>query len=436
MLNNTMPKQSNFRLLILVLLVGFASSGFAQLHINSPYSRYGIGDLSTNTGAYYSSMGNMRYSLLSDKHINRANAASYMGIDSGSFLFEAGFRGQLINNMTETASNSTNYANLDYIKVAFPSAKWLRTSIGLLPFSMMGYEVNLSSVMDSIGQVNSSYLGDGGVNQVYFGNAFKINSQLSLGFNAAYLFGDLNSRRQTVFPDLTLSQQYRIIDAENINGWYFDFGLQYHKTFTKKQSKFENKTLSFGLTFTPQQNLKYNRNSLAYTYVANSSSYEIIRDTLLDRNIASGKVVMPMIIGGGLSFGEKGKWLVGVDGTYGAWQNFSMEGKSDSLISSIQLNLGGEYYINDYAIRLGARYDQGSLSFDGNQIDDLGISFGLGIPLRKYKKLRTSSIANLDLGIEVGQRGTVNAGLVKQQYVKFYMSIGIQNTWFQKIKYQ
>lgn len=431
-----MLKQSFYYFLLALVLVSLSSSVFAQLRINSPYSRFGIGELSSTTAARYSSMGNLRYSLPTDNSINRANAASYSSVDSGSFVFDAGFRGLMVENQMTGASSGSNYFNLDYLKAAFPVTNWWRSSIGLMPYSMVGYEANTTGAIDSVGNIDYAYLGDGGVNQLYFGNAFKITSELSVGFNAAYLFGDINARRSTSFPDISGAYEYRIVNSDHLNGAYLDFGVQYHKTFLRKNSAFEGKTLSLGLTIAPQQKLGFSRSSLAYTFTTNDLGVESVKDTLKDNEIADGKVTMPLMIGGGFSYGKKGKWLVGLDGTYTAWKDFRIQDINDSLQNSLQLNVGGEYYLGRVALRVGGRYEQGNLDFNGTRIDDLGISFGVGIPLRQYALLRTSSIANLNLGVEAGQRGTMDNGLVKQQYVKFYMSIGIQNKWFQKIKYQ
>lgn len=431
-----MPKQKIFRIFITMMILGFSSSIFAQLRINSPYSSFGLGDLSTNSGGYYSSMGNMKYSLLSDHHINDANAASYIGIDSGSFLFDVGFRGSFVNTMTANASSTSNYANLDYIKMAFPVTGWWRSSLGLMPYSTTGYQATSSQNIDSIGDVFYSYLGDGGTNKVYFGNAFKINNNISVGFNASYIFGGINSTRSDSFPDINYGYDYKIINSNHISGLYMDFGVQYRKTFTRKNSALEGKTFSFGATISPQQKLTYNTSSFAYTFSSTNANIEYVKDTVKNANGTEGKITMPLFVGTGVSFGKKDKWLVGVDGSYAMWENYKLGTISDSLTNSLSLNVGGEYYIKNLALRMGARYDQGNINIKGNAISDLGISFGVGIPLRKYKKSRTSSISSLDIGIEVGQRGTTDAGLIKQQYMKVYMSLGIQNTWFQKIKYQ
>ena len=58
--------------------------------VNSPYTRYGLGDLSEQVFANNAAMGGVGYALRTSEHINPINPASYTAVDSLSFMFDVG----------------------------------------------------------------------------------------------------------------------------------------------------------------------------------------------------------------------------------------------------------------------------------------------------------------------------------------------------------
>ncbi len=79
--------------------------------------------------------------------------------------------------------------------------------------------------------------------------------------------------------------------------------------------------------------------------------------------------------------------------------------------------------------RAGLRYNQSYLDFNGTQINEFGISFGFGFPMKKSK-------TGIDLGFEIGRRGTTNNNLIQENFVNVLLGISIQEHWFHKRKYQ
>ena len=80
----------NYHYLLSVLFLLIYCSLSAQTIITSPYSRYGVGDLSANANAWNLAMGGTSIGLRSPYHVNINNPASYTAFDSTSFLFEGG----------------------------------------------------------------------------------------------------------------------------------------------------------------------------------------------------------------------------------------------------------------------------------------------------------------------------------------------------------
>ena len=66
-----------------------------------------------------------------------------------------------------------NNASLSHIALAFPIKKWWGASVGLIPFSSVGYKISDEQDITNIGTVKYLYQGTGGINQVYFRQRIK-----------------------------------------------------------------------------------------------------------------------------------------------------------------------------------------------------------------------------------------------------------------------
>lgn len=58
----------------------------AQISTNSPYTRYGLGDMFDQSFTNNAAMGGVGYALRTPEHINAMNPASYTAVDSLSFI--------------------------------------------------------------------------------------------------------------------------------------------------------------------------------------------------------------------------------------------------------------------------------------------------------------------------------------------------------------
>ncbi|MBR6539358.1 MAG: hypothetical protein IKT76_05840, partial [Bacteroides sp.] len=76
-----------FLVLVLALLSGVA---MAQNNTNSPYTRYGFGQLTDPGSGNSKAMGGVAYGLRDKSQVNFANPASYSAVDSLTFIFDGG----------------------------------------------------------------------------------------------------------------------------------------------------------------------------------------------------------------------------------------------------------------------------------------------------------------------------------------------------------
>ena len=416
-----------FSLIFLLLL---NSSSYSQLRLASPYSRFGIGDLSDNNNAWNLSMGGSSIAFRSPYHISYANPASYTAFDSLSFVFEGGFNIDIIKLASVVQSDNRNIASVGYLLFGMPVTKWWRTSIGMVPYSKIGY--NIASP-DKVGETDilRTYSGSGGINRFYWGNAFKIFKNLSIGVNASYLFGSMNRVSTVLFPDSIYYANYKFENHITMNDLYFNFGVQYTARL-KKDLK-----MTVGGVFANQSKMAAKTDYLGDTFAQGGSGTEVVKDTIAFAENYGGNIVIPFMFGLGIAFDETDKWTAGADFKWQNWKKFTAFNLSDSLVNSYSVSAGAEFVpdINSYSnylkrvrYRIGFLYNSTYLELFGKHLNEYAITLGFGTPVRGMKTA-------LNISVQVGTRGTTQANLIRESYLRFTIGFSIYERWFVKRKY-
>jgi hypothetical protein len=403
----------------------------AQNSITSPYSRFGIGDLAGNNSAWIFSMGGTGVAFRSPSHINTVNPASYTAFDSVSFVFEGGILLNSVQLKTSTQSVSRNYASLGYLVFGFPVTSWWKTTIGIFPVSNVGYNISTISNQEGIGHVLHTYTGEGGINRFNWGNGFRIGKNLSIGVNSSYLFGNINRRSLVLFPDSIKNMNTAVDNNITVSSFYFDFGVQYRIKLKKDVD------MVIGGIFSPKTGVRAKTDTLARTFVLASDASEVIKDTITQSVDTHTRIMFPLSLGFGISFEKQDHWLVGADFKWENWKSYTAFGRNDSLVNSFQINVGAELlpninaysnYLKRIRYRLGFNYNNTYLDLRGKQLNDYAFSLGFGLPVHNSK-------TGVNLGVQIGSRGTTQADLIKETYFKFVIGFTIYERWFVKRKY-
>lgn len=424
--------KKKYQLGIFLFTVLLSVNSYSQLHINSPYSQFGIGQLSFSNQVYYHSMGGIGYAIRHPSYINTANPASNVAILPSSFIFEVGIESNSTTLKTMNLSQSTNYTSLNCILFGFSLSKRWKTSFGVLPFSKVGYSVSNSFPIEDVGQTKHLYEGYGGINQCYWGNAFKISNNFSVGISAHYLFGTITKLRNTSFPDSLFVLSSQIEETITISDFYFDYGIQYQKKLKN------NYKLNLGVTFSNSTKVNVKSNYLSKTFLYNSEqNIEFLTDTLDYSPTTKGNFLLPAKIGFGIALEKPQRWLIKADFDWQNWKKYKSFEISDSLNNCFRIAIGGNFTPNFTSIssywkrvnyRFGFSFLKSYLELRGNNINEIGFSFGMGLPLRK-------SNTTLNFGIEVGNRGTINDELIQENFINFKFGMSLHNIWFFKSKY-
>ncbi len=419
--------------LFLLFLFFYGGSVIAQNQTNSPYSRFGIGDLQSNILSEYAAMGGTSIGSYNPNIINPYNPASYSAFKTNSFIFSTGGMHQTTKMQTTNLEQITNNSSFSHILLGFPLSKKIGASAGLLPFSNIGYAFETDSLKNGIGPVNYEYNGNGGLNVLYVGAAYSLNKNLSIGANANYLFGGLNRNKKVIFTD---GETYNTRNTSSISakGFFYQLGLMYNKDFNEKMH------LTFGFSANNNAKISAKRSVLTETYEILSSIYEVVKDTIEDYSISGCEdcnMILPQNLAVGVSLNMDNKWLLMADFSIQDWSEYSMFGESDSLANSMKFSGGLQYTADNMSVnkywklikfRFGGKFQQSYLQLYNTQLNEKSMSFGLGFPLRKTK-------SEINLSVEVGERGTTNNNLIKEQFLRFQIGLSLSDIWFVKRKY-
>lgn len=410
-------------LIVTILLANF---GFAQENTPSPYSFYGIGSTKFKGTNDIISMGGL--SVYSDStHVNVLNPATYsnqlltsfqVGVTSSFYKLNAG-------SQTEKAQKTT----FDYLVMGFPVSKKLGVALGLLPQSAVGYRfVNDNRSVDN---TISRYLGNGGVNKVYLGSGYKINSKFSVGFDFQYLFGSINTESQKFETNIQFGS--REINESSLSGIAFNAGLTYN---TKLNSK-----LNFmsSLVYSPEAKLSSNnvRYVSLVSLLSNGSAEQASTNT--EVNVANTNLNVPSKLAVGAGVGNR-KWFVGGDITFSGtgsqinrfdnYSNVYFENATKIAFGGFFIPKFDSYdnYLERITYRAGFKFENTGLVINNTAITDKSFNLGFGLPI-------PGTFSSLNLGVEYGSRGTTNNGLVKEDYFSINLGLLFNDKWFRKTLY-
>lgn len=422
-------------LLMVTLMVAFTFTALAQSTINSPYSQYGLGNL---TGTYLpqnKGMGNLSAAVSyfgGYSNINLNNPASYSKIRLTTFDIGVGSNIQTLKKGSAT-DNSFN-AMLKHLVIAVPVSKKSAVSFGLLPYSNFGYTYTTPGIIDTI-NVNYLYNGEGGLSKAYLGYGFGLGKNLNLGFNLSYLFGSLKEARSTEYQDVASFYNSRTENRNGIGGLALDLGLQYLTPINEKT------TLTIGYNTSLKSTLNTNLTNSSFTYITNVATGDEFKiDTISSVLDREGEINLPASHTLGISLMKENKWLIGADFRMSNWSNYRINGSNPSLNNTWGVSVGGVIVPNINAVtnylklmdyRFGVNYDKSYVKINNTEIDVKSINVGLGLPLVSNR----SAFYKINFSAEIGSRGTLDNNLIKENFYNINLGFTINDRWFQKYKY-
>ena len=404
------------------MLFSLMPSAASAQGTTSPYSKFGYGMLGDNATSTQRAMGGVVYAMPNGRQVNTMNPASYSATDSLTFLFDMGLD---LNNMWAKEDDKRAYSlggGLDYVSIQVPLSKTVGASIGLMPYSSMGY--SYTTTLDNGYELRT---GKGGLNQLYLGAGWRPFKNFSIGFNLSYLFGTFAYNTVGVLTSNTYF--YREMKVRDYN---LQFGAQYTVDISRDRH------VTLGAVYSPKKYL--HGTTMATKY---DTEQDAVIDTIGSMNL-NKNYNTPHSIGVGLSYGHDNHFLVEADFTYQMWKDTqypTIQSKDGEYIEEptqfnnrYRIGVGMEYTPNfrgNYAqrikFRVGAWYNSDYLTAKGNKLGDYGVGLGFGLPTSSSKTI-------INFGVEYRHRNSSPVKLITEDYVNVTVGVTFNEMWFWKSK--
>lgn len=404
---------------------------------NIPYSRYGIGNLFNPEFTNLRGWGSLSAAFHSPVNINFANPASYSDIKLAT-LDAAAYVSLL---KLETADTAVAFGDgsIANLALGLPLIKnKAGVSLGISPYSRVSYSI--SQANDSSADFGNSFnlfQGDGGLYRFYLGGGYKLKD-LSLGFNASYLFGTIDYTDILAFPETTNAYNTRRQEFRKLGDFLFDVGAQYRITFGKDKIYF----LDVGAAGNFKTNIRTIRDLVydRFTYTddaGNSITTVNPKDTIFSIQNEKGQVTLPASFSAGAIFSKQYRYSIGANVKYTQWSQFKSFGETDETADTWNISLGGEF-IPDYksfqkywklmSYRAGITYGQNYVKLNDNTLRQFTLSLGIGMPLKR-------SFSQVSLATEWVKIGFVQDNPVAASFFRLTAGFTLNDKWFQKRKF-
>ncbi len=453
---------------VLCLVFVFIPSAFCQ--DNSPYSRYGIGDLSPTTNIINRGMGSISAGYADFFSINFSNPAAYSSFQSirelkskkqvlGRAILDVGLNidSRTLREPSIPEKFVAKNALFSYVQVGVSLRNNWGLSFGLRPVSRISYNIFRSERLNDpvtgvpIDSAITRFEGSGGLYLPTLGTGFSIidrttkngKEKLSVGVNVGYLFGSKDySVRRSLINDSVLYYQANFQTKTALGNLYLNGGLQYRFPLNKKIS------MTIGGFGAMNQNLNASKDALRETFVADPTQGTARLDSVFDQRNVKGKVYYPatytvgFVIEKEISIKEGG-WLFGVDFSSQNWDKYRFYGQVDSLRNKWEIRLGTQWhpipkknYFSNVAYRAGFFMGPDYINV-GRKLSQFGITFGMGLPVTNFRTSYASANQStfINLAFEYGKRGN-DANLLKESLFRFSVGLSLSDFWFSKRKYE
>ena len=446
---------------LIVCAVLFLVNTAAWTQDNSPYSRYGLGDIAPRTNILTRGMGSLSAGYADPLSINFTNPASYSSFisyreerskksASGRSVFDVGinFDSHSLREGSSPEKFTSTNALFSYMQVGLPLKRNWGLNFGLRQLSRVGYQViHVERLFDpitgnSIDSAATEFTGNGGSYLGTIGTGVAIKN-LSVGINVGYLWGNKEFATKRAFLNDTV--EYHSSDhttKTSFGNIYLDGGIQYKIDLSIIM------LLRLGAYGNLKQKLKGNEDILRQTFNRTVIG-DVQLDSVYEQKDVKGEVIYPSRYGVGLVVEKKpdyqnnkyGGWLVGVEFIQNNWNEYRFFGAIDSVQNSWELKIGTQIrpepkgnYFSNVAYRAGFFLGRDYIHVK----DDLpmaGISFGMGLPLANYNQLARSQVSTINIAFEYIKRGN-NDNLLKENLFRISLGLSFSDLWFVKRRYE
>lgn len=418
--------------LFISVLIGIQS--FSQE--NSPYSRYGYGDINPTQNIVNRAMGGLSLAYWDVQSINFVNPASYANLKLTTFDVGLEYTSRTLKSSnSDLGKYNSAYLIPTYVNIGFNLSKKKKwgMNLGLRPVTRINYDIISRKYLTGIDSVIYNYQGSGGSYQAFLGMAYGIK-HFSIGFNAGYMFGNKEYTTKLIFANDTVSYlKANYSDSTSFGGLFAKLGLQY--TFVIAG----NKNLRIGATFGLENTMNATRNVSRSTFNFNDRGITVL-DSIYNVNNQKGKIVSPGNYGFAVMYEKIDNWMVGAEYNYTAWSDYRYFGQPDALKNNWTLRVGGQIipvinskvYWSRVAYRFGLNFGPDYVDL-GTPLNARSLTFGLGLPVRR--NVYTNQYTTVNTSFEISRRGN-SSSTVRENIFRLAIGFNLSDIWFNKREYQ
>lgn len=414
------------------LVAGFFLN--AQSIGNSPYGAYGIGEGKYDNTADINAMGGISTAYIWDFNntFNFRNPAANTNLELTSVKIEATNENNYYKSDFNNLKSTKHSTYLSNISIAFPLSRTVKFGLGFQPYSSKSYDVVTNKVVNDEVTEYHSFHGEGSVSIIQAALSYQINKEFSVGLRSNFYFGKLYDIEEVAFTGAELVSGYS--NSYRVKAFNFTLGTTYQKKMPNDHK------LTVGATYTLGNtgNMKNMYTNSTYFYlIGETKAYE----NIVEQQSNYDKKFLPQEGSLGLGYGKDTKWFLGTQFDYKKGENFNFLGNTLAYQDSYRYSLGGWYlpnfnnfrsYFSRVIYRYGAYYEKGNLQINGTNINKYAITAGVTLPFQKSTINRMSGI---DLGVELGNRGTLKNNMIRQNFVNLRIGINFADKWFSKRLY-
>lgn len=434
-------------MLAVPLCAQLSTPGFDTPTFNSPYSRFGLGDMAVRQNAATLGMGRMSAAWQDPLQANLTNPAAM------AFLRTASFEGALFAKYAVLdgleGQDKVWNGNLTYLSLAFPLVNPLNRvlenrqtpfnwamNVALAPYSSVGYIVTAEAEIPPMDTIKNYFLGSGGIYTLSWGNAWRYKN-LAAGIHLDWLFGKIASNRQVEF--LTTESPYHDVFVDDVayRGMVWKGGLQYRYDFKEKQADGTRAPSDAGLVLGlfGQTTQDFRTDSEVRRMGVNNSLPDT--DTVLNIVNQTGSGTLPTTLSVGIMYQVVNKLRVGAEYGFARWSQYRNDAHPDErLFDTWNLAAGVEFTpnyqsYNSYFAR--ARYRLGFFHRTDPRVENMketGLTLGAGFPLIKPRQ----EVSWINIALELGRLAPPQG--LKETWMRLTFGFTFNdNSWFFKRKF-
>ncbi|NGP75164.1 hypothetical protein G3570_00855 [Balneolaceae bacterium YR4-1] len=435
-----------YTILVTAVVLSFSSAAYAQqtgdgqVRTGSLYSKVGVGFPIDFGSSAADGMGLNGVSFIEPFVPGLANPAQWGSTGFG--LATGGLSLQNFSASSNQGSTSNSTFSADYFQVQLPLKRnKLGVSASLAPLTRSAYQVSETGTRisnDGTGVDTLNYIGvnnsDGGISMLEVGFGWRINNNLSVGYAPSLVFASIDNDFSTRFDDPAFSTVAYTRQTSGIG-----FGNRFGVLLNASKILKSNDRMSFGAAVSLPVNLDAEKVETSNKRLASGQVQTIeIKD---GPSLGDGTIKLPLSVNAGLTYEASRLLSFSTEAIYEKWSQYSNDFNVDGeqlLTDRYKIGMGVRYFpyiigsnrfLSKFKYRLGASYDTGHIKLEGENIETLMFSIGLGI-------LSPRSRSSVDLSFEYGFRGTESQNLIQENIWGLRLSVNLAELMFFRPKLQ